>query len=78
MAKTIKINNVNYQSVPSVQIPLADGSGNATFYETSESTIQPQFVLNGYKGFGANGLVTGTASLPSISQDSSSKILTIA
>ena len=74
----VKINNVTYSAVPSVSIPLASGTGNATFYDTSEANIAPQYVLNGYKGFGANGLVQGTASMPTISQDSSSKILTIA
>lgn len=78
MAKNVKINNVSYSAVPSVEIPLADGSGNATFWETSDADIQASYVLSGHIGYGASGKVTGTASMPSISQNQSSKILTIA
>ena len=77
MAKTVKINNVTYNAVPSVRVPLADGSGNATFYDTSDANIAPQYVMSGYKGYGPNGLMTGTATVPTISQDGTSKILTI-
>lgn len=77
MAKNLKINNSVYSAVPSVSIPLADGSGNATFYETSEATASSQHILSGYKAFGASGLITGNATVPSVSQDNSTKILTI-
>ena len=33
MAKTVRIANVDYSDVPSIQVPLASGSGNATFYD---------------------------------------------
>ena len=78
MAKNVKINNVTYSAVPSVQIPLADGGGNATFWDTSDSDAQSSYILSGHSGYGPSGKVTGTASMPSISQDGSSKILTIA
>lgn len=78
MAKNVKINNVTYSGVPSVEIPLADGSGNATFFDTSSANAGPAHVLAGYKAFNANGEVEGTASLPSISQDQMTKKLTIA
>lgn len=75
--KTVTINGVNYTNVPSVSIPLAGGNGNATFFETSDANIDASKVLNGYKGYGANGLVTGTATQPQVSQDSTTKVLTI-
>lgn len=78
MAKSVKINNVTYASVPSVEIPSSDGSGNITFFETSEATADASKIISGYKAYNANGLVTGTASMPSISQHGSTKILTIA
>lgn len=39
MAKNVVINNVVYQNVPSVSIPLSGTSGNAEFYDTSDATI---------------------------------------
>lgn len=75
--QTVTINGVNYNNVPSVTIPLAGGSGNATFYETSDATIDATKVLSGYKGYGATGAITGTATQPQVSQDSTTKVLTI-
>lgn len=40
MAQNVKINGVTYQSVPSVRIPFATGSGNALFTDTSDATIE--------------------------------------
>ena len=40
MAKSVKINNVTYDNVPCVSIPLSDNSGNtADFYDTSDATL---------------------------------------
>ena len=39
MAKNVKINGISYSNVPSVEIPLATGSGNAEFYDTSDATL---------------------------------------
>lgn len=78
MPKNVKINNVNYSAVPSVQIPLTDGSGNAIFWDTSDSDAQASYVLSGHSAYGPSGKVNGTASMPSISQDGSTKVLTIA
>lgn len=77
MAKNVKINGATYSAVPSVAIPLADGSGNATFYETSDANVYAQYIMSGYKAYGASGLIQGNATVPSVSQDSSTKILTI-
>lgn len=77
MAKTVRINGVSYTDVPSVQIPLASGNGNATFFETSDADIQASYVLQGYKGYGANGQIVGTFTAATVAQDSTTKVLTI-
>lgn len=74
----VKINNVTYSGVPSISIPKATGGGNATFWDTSDADIQASYVLAGHVGYGASGKVQGNASMPSISQDGSTKVLTIA
>ena len=75
--KTVTINGVQYANVPSVEIPLASGQGNAVFYETSSSTVDASKVLNGYICYGASGEVTGQLTTPSVSQNGTTKVLTI-
>lgn len=77
MAKNVVINGSSYNAVPYVQIPLSGGTGNAVFYETSDATAQAANILTGYSAYGANGKINGSATVPSISQDGSSKVLTI-
>lgn len=77
MAKNVKINNVTYSNVPSVNIPNADGSGSAVFYDTSNANAQAQHIVSGYTAYGSAGLVTGSATFPTISQDGSTKVLHI-
>lgn len=77
MAKNVKINGVTYQAVPSVTIPLATGSGSAVFYDTSDANAQAQHIIAGYKAYNGNGLIEGSATVPSVSQDGSTKVLTI-
>lgn len=55
---SVLINTVQYQNVPSVQIPKV-GSGTATFYDASEATVTAGSMLNGVKAIGPNGEVTG-------------------
>ena len=77
MAKNVVINGATYNSVPFVNIPLSGGGGNATFYETSDATAQAAHILSGYAAYGASGKISGTATTPTISQDASTKVLTI-
>ena len=77
MASTIKINNVTYAGVPSIQVPLSGTAGSATFYETSDSTFAASDLLAGQTAYGASGKVTGTLTVASVSQDATSKVLTI-
>lgn len=59
MAKNVIINNVTYQSVPSVNIPLASGGGNAEFFDTSGANLSANDLRQGKTAFGANGEVAG-------------------
>lgn len=77
MAKNVIINGASYNAVPSVQIPLASGSGKAVFYETSDATADASNIMTGFSAYGANGKVTGALSVPAISQDGTTKVLTI-
>ena len=77
MAKNVIINGASYNNVPYVQIPLAGGGGNAVFYETSDATAAAANILTGYTAYGASGKVTGSATMPTISQDASTHVLTI-
>lgn len=77
MAKNVIINGASYNAVPSVQIPLAGGGGNAVFYETSDATAQASNILSGFSAYGSSGLLSGTATVPTISQDGTTKVLTI-
>lgn len=78
MAKTVKINGVSYQGVPSISIPLSDGSGNAKFVDTSDATASTNQILKGETAYGADGTkVTGSLTCAQVSQDSSTKVVTI-
>ena len=77
MAKNVIINGASYNSVPYVNIPLAAGGGNVTFYETSDATAQAANILYGFTAYGASGKISGSATMPTISQDGTTKVLTI-
>ena len=77
MAKNVIINGSSYNAVPYVSIPLSGGGGNATFYETSDATAQAANILSGYSAYGASGKINGSATMPTISQDGTTKVLTI-
>lgn len=49
MAKNVIINGVTYNSVPSVQIPLAAGGGSATFVDTDSGDAAASDMRSGKK-----------------------------
>ena len=61
MAKNVEINEIVYNSVPSVKIPLANGTGDALFVDTSDATMTSGGQsLNGVTSY-ANGVkITGS------------------
>lgn len=71
MAQTVVINGVTYSLVPSIQVPLASGSGNASFYDNSSATISSSASLrNGVVAIGSDG----TAYTGSMTEKSSATI----
>lgn len=58
MTKSVRINNVTYSDVPSINIPLATGSGNASFFEVSDTTATASDVASGKYFYTARGVKT--------------------
>lgn len=77
MAKNVLINGNSYPAVPYVRIPLSGQTGDAVFYETSDATATAANIMTGFSAYGANGKINGSATVPTISQDSSTHVLTI-
>lgn len=77
MAKNVVINGASYTAVPYVNIPISGGGGNATFYETSDATASASHILSGYSAYTSSGKVNGSATMPTVTQDSTTKVLTI-
>lgn len=59
MAKNVIINGAIYNSVPYVKIPQTDGK-EASFYDTSDATVQAKDTLQGKKTYGVNGAINGS------------------
>lgn len=76
MAQNVVINNVTYQAVPSVSIPKS-GGGTAVFYDTADATAAAANTLAGVVGYNASGQYTGTLTTVSVSQDGTTKVLSI-
>ena len=60
MAKNVKINGVTYSNVPYVNIPLAEGSGNAKFVDTDSGDAVAGDIRSGKKAWVDGNEVTGT------------------
>lgn len=76
MAQNVVINNVTYQATPAVTIPKS-GGGNAIFYDTADATATAANTLAGVIGYNASGQFTGQLTVANVSQDSTTKVLTI-
>lgn len=78
MAQNVIINGVTYQNVPEVNIPKS-GGGTAKYYDVADASLNSNAqLLNGVTGYGADGQkYTGNVTLPTISQDSTTKVLSI-
>lgn len=61
MAKNVVINEVVYQNVPQINIPLSPGPGNAAFYDTSDATLDSgNKMLSGNTAYADGVKYTGT------------------
>lgn len=76
MAKNVVINSVTYTNVPSVSIPL-QGGGTASFVDTTDANAAAGEILSGKTAYVNSTKVTGTLTVPTVSQDSTTKVLTI-
>jgi len=78
MAQNVIINGVTYPDVPEVAIPKS-GGGTASFYDIADATINANSqLMNGVTAYGASGVkYTGNVTVPTISQDSTTKVLSI-
>ena len=73
MSKSVIIRSTTYQDVPSVEIPLASGSGNAVFVDTSDGTLDSNAKLPlGVIAYADATKYTGTAAENSSSDLSAS------
>ena len=73
MAKNVVINEVVYQNVPQVNIPLSPGPGNAAFYDTSDATLDSgDKMLSGNTAYADGVKYTGTIATKSGSDISAS------
>ena len=61
MAKKVIINGVTYSDVPYVNIPLAAGEDDATFYDTSNTDVTSADIRAGKTAYGASGAIQGSA-----------------
>lgn len=53
---SVVINNVTYSNVPSIEIPLSGGGGNAEFFDTSDATISSGgSMLSSVTAYGSDG-----------------------
>lgn len=60
MAANVKINGNTYNSTPYIDVPKADNSGDARFWDTSGADIASGDLPTGKTGYGANGAVQGS------------------
>lgn len=68
MAKNVVIRDVEYNAVPSVNIPLASGGGDAEFYDTSDATLDSgDKMLSGNTAYADGVKYTGTITTKSAS-----------
>lgn len=68
MAKSVIIRGVTYSDVPSVEIPLSSGQGNAEFFDTSDATLDGGGkMLSGYTAYADGTKYTGTIATKSSS-----------
>lgn len=73
MAKNVIINGVPYQNVPQVDIPLSGGSGEASFYDTSDATLDSGAkMLSGNTAYADGVKYTGSIETKSASDLSAS------
>lgn len=77
MAKTIVIRGVVYTDTPALAMKQPNTDERATFYETSDSTVTAATLQSGVTAYGPAGKITGTQVPVIISQDPTTKVVSI-
>lgn len=70
MAQNVVIRSTTYQDVPSVEVPLAGGGGNAVFVDTSDATLNDA----GYLPLGVTAYSDGTKYTGTAAENDSSDL----
>lgn len=73
----VTINGSSYSGVPSINVPKQGGGGNAVFYDTSDATASASNILSGTSAYGSSGKLNGQLTVPTITQDGTTHVLTI-
>ena len=60
MAQTLTINGVEYTGISSIQIPKADDSGNAVFFDTTTANAVSSNILQGKRAYVGTGEISGS------------------
>lgn len=70
MAKDITINNIDYEDVPAIDVPLTNSNGTARYTDVSDTTAEASDVRQGEYFYDANGVRTeGTSTGGSITTE---------
>lgn len=60
MAQNVLVHGVRYNGISKLELPRANGEGNAKFYDTASATATTSDILETKTAYGPDGVVAGT------------------
>ena len=60
MAQNVMIHGVRYNGISKLELPSANGDGNAKFYDTAGATAEASDIMENKSAYGPDGEVRGT------------------